>query len=229
MERDETAKGRWRGMRSLWVMGRRPRGARRVEDEIERMSDDDVLGMYAMRVGRRAVFLDRDGTLIVDHGYLRDPGEVLLLTGVAEALYDLKRFGFSLVLVSNQSGIGRGIITEEQANQVHRRLISCLNACGITLDGAYYCPHSPWQGCSCRKPSPGMLIKAATELTLDLARSFMIGDRPTDVEAGRRAGCRSILLMPQAPPGTSPGGDDCHAQGWSEVIGLILNGQEDGR
>jgi len=145
-----------------------------------------------------AVFFDRDGTLIRDAGYPRDPSEVELLPGVVAALQSLRRGGFKLVVVSNQSGIGRGIVTVEEASRVDERFHALLSQGGIRLDEAYYCPHDPSAGCDCRKPAPGMLRRAATELEIDLSQSWMIGDKPTDIEAGQRAGCRTLLVTPAA-------------------------------
>lgn len=142
----------------------------------------------------RAVFLDRDGTLIEDLDYAREPERVRLLAGVAQALSQLRASGFQLVVVSNQSGIGRGIISEREARAVHERFVALLTDEGIELDAVKYCPHAPEEGCACRKPAPGMLTDAASELGLDLRESFMVGDKDSDVEAGRRAGCRSILF-----------------------------------
>ena len=152
-----------------------------------------------------AVFLDRDGTLIEDVGYPRDPGRVRLLVGVPGGLRRLAEAGFRLVVASNQSGIGRGIVSEDEASAVHERFTALLGDQGITLDGAKYCPHGPEEGCECRKPEPGLLLSAAGEIGLDLESSFMIGDKHSDVEAGRRAGCRTVLL---GPPGADAGGAD---------------------
>lgn len=143
---------------------------------------------------RRAIFLDRDGTLIQDVGYISKPSDIELLPGVIDALRCLHKEGFLLVLISNQSGVGRGLFTGEMLTRVHEKLIDCLKHQRIYLDGAYYCPHAPWEKCKCRKPLPGMLINAAQDLALDLTRSYMIGDKLSDIESGRRAGCQSILL-----------------------------------
>lgn len=141
-----------------------------------------------------AVFLDRDGTIIVDSGYLRDPNEVSLVAGAARGLRALHEAGIPLVVVSNQSGLGRGLISEAEAAMVHDRFVELLDEIGIGLAGVYYCPHDPLDRCSCRKPSTGMFLKARDDLGLDLANTVMIGDRATDVEAGRAAGCRTVLL-----------------------------------
>lgn len=154
--------------------------------------------------GRRAVFLDRDGTLVRDVGYLRNPADIELLPGVIQALTLLRDRDIALVLVSNQSGIGRGLLTGDDLARVHERLTHSLAQHGVRLDGVYYCPHAPWDQCECRKPLPGLLYLAAQELGLDLARSFTVGDKLSDVAAGHRVGCRTVLLgnVPK-PIGTS--------------------------
>jgi D-glycero-D-manno-heptose 1,7-bisphosphate phosphatase len=144
--------------------------------------------------GERAVFLDRDGTLIDDVGYICDPEDVRLVPGAADALRALRDAGFRLVVVSNQSGLARGLITEEQADAVHERFVQELERTGAQIDAAYYCPHAPQDGCDCRKPLPGLLVDAAQELGLDLEHSFMVGNSDVDVAAGEAAGARAILL-----------------------------------
>lgn len=174
---------------------------------------------------RRAVFLDRDGTIIDDAGYLRDPGRVRLLPGAPEALNRLRNRGYRLVVVSNQSGVGRGLLTREDLENVHRRMAQELAGHGVALDGAYYCPHAPWEGCGCRKPSPGLLIKAAEEMGLDMHRSFMVGDKLSDISAGRRAGCRAVLLSLTPGPSLDLGENcaDCVAFSWQEAMQHILS------
>ena len=141
----------------------------------------------------RALFLDRDGTLIVDVGYPRDPAQVELLPGAVASLRDLER-DWALVIVSNQSGIGRGLISPAQAEAVDARVRELFAAAGISFAGVYYCPHAPDAGCACRKPRPGMLEQAAREHDLDLAASVIVGDKPSDVEAGRAVGARGVLF-----------------------------------
>lgn len=137
----------------------------------------------------RAVFLDRDGLLIEDRGYISSPEEVVLVAGVSGALARLRTQAWRLVVVSNQSGVGRGWITHQQHIAVHQRFEALLAKEGIHLDGAFYCLHSPGDACSCRKPQPGLLLRAADSLGVDLCRSCMVGDRESDVEAGLAAGC----------------------------------------
>lgn len=167
----------------------------------------------------RAVFLDRDGTLIEDLGYPREPDRVRLLAGVAEALAQLQGAGFQLVVVGNQSGIGRGIISQEEACGVHERFETLLAGEGISLQAVKYCPHAPWDDCDCRKPSPMLLLAAADELGLELTASFMVGDKPSDVEAGRRAGCSTILL---ARGGAVCDHADHVARDWADALDFIL-------
>ena len=150
----------------------------------------------------RAVFLDRDGTLIVDRDYLRDPEKIELLPGVLEGLLGLKASGFKLIVVTNQSGVARGYFTETEVRRVNLRLASILQEFGAEPDAIYYCPAHPEavreryrNDLDCRKPAPGMLLRASAEQQLDLGRSFIIGDKLSDVEAGHRAGCISLLLL----------------------------------
>ena len=150
---------------------------------------------------RLAVFLDRDGTLIRERGYLKDPARVELEQGAAEAVARLNRIGYAVVLVTNQSGVARGYYTEEDVAAVHERIECLLAAEGARLDGVYYCPHYPEgvvqeyrQACSCRKPAGGMLLQASKELGIRLEGSYMIGDKLTDAEAARRAGLTGILV-----------------------------------
>ena len=142
----------------------------------------------------KAVFLDRDGTVVVDRGYLADPAGLELLPGVPEALVALRKAGFKLVLVTNQSGIGRGHFSRAAVDQQHRRLAQLLAPHGIGFDGVFVCPHRPDEGCTCRKPSPEMLRAAAADLGLELKASFMVGDKGSDVVAGRAAGCRTVRV-----------------------------------
>lgn len=146
----------------------------------------------------RGVFFDRDGTLIVDYGYLSSPEQVEFVPGAIDVLRALQNRNFLLVVVSNQSGVGRGLITQEQAAAVEERFRALLNENGIGLAGAYYCPHAPDAACECRKPEPGLLRRAAQDLHIDLAQSYMVGDKVSDYEAGEAAGCRAVLIAKQA-------------------------------
>lgn len=149
----------------------------------------------------KTVFLDKDGTLIVDVPYNTDPKRIVLERGAATALQLLKRAGFLLVVISNQGGIAKGLIQEHELALVEIRLNELLAEAEVRLDGFFYCPHDPEgkiapyaTNCYCRKPHPGLLLQAARILNIDLETSWMIGDILNDIEAGHRAGCRSILI-----------------------------------
>jgi D-glycero-D-manno-heptose 1,7-bisphosphate phosphatase len=162
---------------------------------------------------RPAVFLDRDGTVIAHVHYLSDPADVRLLPGAAEALAKLRAAGFACVLITNQSGIGRGMYTEEQLRQVHDEMTRQLAIFGVSLDGIYFCPEAPvGEGDDPtvidhpdRKPGPGMLVGAARELGLDLSASWMIGDMISDVLAGVNAGCLGSVLVRTGKVPPAPG------------------------
>ena len=147
---------------------------------------------------RPAVGLDRDGTIIEDRHYLRDPGQVRLLTGAADAIRQLNLARVAAVVVTNQSGIARGLLTEAEYQATARRLDDLLAQAGARLDGAYHCPHLPEISgpCACRKPAPLLYRRAATVLDLDLARSWWVGDRLRDVEPAMVFGGRGILIGP---------------------------------
>lgn len=146
---------------------------------------------------RPAVFLDRDGTLIEDRHYLSEPSDVRLMDGAAQALERLQKAGYLIVLVTNQSGIGRGYFTEEDYRAVHEELCRRLADQGVRLDGAYHCPDAPDaepEGGTCRKPSPVLYRRAERELGLDLRRSWFVGDKVSDVEAAALLGGRGVLV-----------------------------------
>ena len=161
---------------------------------------------------RRAVFLDRDGTIIVDRGYLADPDGVALLPGAVTALRTLRARGYALVVVSNQSGIARGLIRPDEHARVAARVVELLASEGVPLDAAYYCPHGPDDGCACRKPAPGMLRQAAEAHCIDLTASLMVGDKASDLEAGRAAGCKTAFL------GTADVSADFRGADWTELL-----------
>ena len=150
----------------------------------------------------QAVFLDRDGTIIVDKNYMADPAEIELLPGAVRGLRRLQEAGFLLIIVTNQSGIARGYFTEQALHEVHRRLLEILEGEGIQIAGIYYCPHGPEDDCFCRKPKPGLLLDAAAEHGVDLYKSAMVGDSLRDTQAGMAAGCGLNILLrdASAPP-----------------------------
>lgn len=149
----------------------------------------------------KAIFLDRDNTLIEDPGYISSPDQVKLLDGVGEALIELKAMGYRLIVVTNQSAVARGIVTEKVLSEIHKRLKELLVEKGVYLDGIYYCPYHPdgaiakyRKESDLRKPNPGMLLAAADEMDIDLSQSWMIGNNGSDIEAGLRAGCKTVLV-----------------------------------
>lgn len=188
---------------------------------------------------RRAVFLDKDGTLIEDVPYNVDPALIRLMPGVGEALRTLQEAGFTLVVVTNQSGVARGLFPESALGGVEARLRELLAEDGVTLAGFYACPHHPEgtvagyaQDCDCRKPGPGLLRRAAGELDLDLDASWMVGDILNDVEAGRRAGCRAVLLDNGGETEWVPGPyrvPHHTVRSWPEVAAAILTATREGR
>jgi D-glycero-D-manno-heptose 1,7-bisphosphate phosphatase len=179
----------------------------------------------------KAIFLDRDDTLIEDTGYINSPEQVKLLDGVAEALIELKGLGYKLVVVTNQSAIARGIVTEKVLGAIHNRLKQQLAEKNAFLDGIYYCPYHPdgvvakyRKESDCRKPNPGMLLKAAEEMDIDLGQSWCIGNSISDVEAGLRAGCKTILIdLPSHQLQLEPGQPrpDYKAVNIKEVVNII--------
>lgn len=152
---------------------------------------------------RPAIFLDRDGTIIKEKlPVIRSPRQVQILAGVPGALRKLKHAGYRLIVVTNQSGIARGLYRIKELEAVHRYIKQLLKKQGVILDKIYYCPHHSEgrisryrRNCSCRKPKPGMLRQAAKELKIRLDKSFVIGDSPRDLEAGKQVKCRTILVL----------------------------------
>jgi len=170
---------------------------------------------------KRAVFLDRDGTLIQDRGYIAEFSEVGFFPFAAAAVRALNRAGYLVIVASNQSAVARGLCTEEQVLRLHRRLQEHFRVLGADIAAFYHCPFLPGPGgkvsaycreSPLRKPEPGMLLQAARDHDLDLGRCFMVGDKADDIEAGRRAGCRTVLVRTgygkesesRLPPGGKP-------------------------
>ena len=158
-----------------------------------------------------AIFLDRDGTINVDHGYVHEIDEFEFIDGVIDAMRELKNMGYALIIVTNQSGIARGKFTEAQFETLTEWMDWSLADRGVDLDGIYYCPHHPDAGypeerkeykikCTCRKPAPGMLLQAAKDWNIDMGQSYMIGDRSSDVQAGENAGCKASIQIEMNKP-----------------------------
>jgi histidinol-phosphate phosphatase family protein len=162
--------------------------------EVLERACERALARHRGRVPRAAAFLDRDGTLVVEREYLDDPAGIELLPGVAGALQNLRAAGFALIVVSNQSGVGRGLFPLVRVHEVMARLRVALRERGVELDAIYVCPHRPDEGCSCRKPGTGLLERAADDQQIALASSVMIGDKRIDAAAGQRAGGAGVLL-----------------------------------
>jgi histidinol-phosphate phosphatase family protein len=154
---------------------------------------------------KKAVFLDRDGTIARDVHYCRRPEDFELLPTVPEAIRLLNRNGFKVVVITNQSGIARGYFTEETLSQIHDKMRVELAEHGAWVDAIYYCPHHPDEGCSCRKPGTALFRKAAGEHDIDLQASYVVGDLQMDIDAGRALGATTVLVTtgPQFP-GPSP-------------------------
>jgi D-glycero-D-manno-heptose 1,7-bisphosphate phosphatase len=159
-------------------------------------------------LSRSAVFLDRDDTLIKDKVYLSDPDGIELLPGAAEAVRLINEAGLPAILVTNQSGVARGLFDEERVHEIHLRLMAELAERGARIDAVYFCPHHA-EGtvpeyavkCQCRKPAPGMLLQAARDFGLDLPACFMIGDKPEDVRAIHHVGGKGVLIDMGRPLG----------------------------
>ncbi|HEY7491841.1 MAG TPA: HAD family hydrolase, partial [Candidatus Tectomicrobia bacterium] len=143
---------------------------------------------------RRCAIVDRDGTIIVERHYLSDPRGVALLPGAASGLRQLSRMGLGLVVITNQSAIGRGFFDQRQLDCIHQRLCALLAAEGVFLDGIYFCPHTPAEQCMCRKPRPALLKLAAQELGFDPQASFVIGDKACDIELGQAVHATTLLV-----------------------------------
>lgn len=151
---------------------------------------------------RAGLFLDRDGTINTEVDFLRSPDELRLLPGAARAIREANEARMPVVVMTNQSGVARGFLTEDDLDRVHQRLREALSAEGARVDAIEYCPHHPTAGrppynveCDCRKPATGMLTRAAGRLGIDLKASYVVGDRCVDMEAGQRAGCRTVLVL----------------------------------
>ena len=156
---------------------------------------------------QRAIFLDRDGTIIEDAGYIGEINRIKFLPMVGEAIKLLNESGFKVIITTNQAGIARGYFTEEAVREVNRYIEETLAKQGAFIDRTYYCPHhiegiveEYRKECHWRKPNPGMIEEAAREHSIDLKNSFVIGDKISDIEAGHRAGCKAVLLVGKDSP-----------------------------
>jgi len=147
-----------------------------------------------MNKSRRAVFVDRDGTLIKEKDHLTSKEQVEMLPGVSDAIRQLNQSGFLVLMITNQSVVGRGMITETELIQIHKYLLGLLDKENARLDGIYYCPHHPDDHCHCRKPETGLIEQALCDFKIDLRSSFIIGDHIKDIQVSRKIGCHGILV-----------------------------------
>jgi D-glycero-D-manno-heptose 1,7-bisphosphate phosphatase len=148
-------------------------------------------------MSRKAIFLDRDGVInhkLPEDHYVSSIEQFVFLDGVAEALRLLQQMGYVLVVITNQRGIARDLMTESDLEEVHNYMRSVLAQNGVDLDAVYHCPHEKDERCNCRKPQPGMILQAEQDLGIDLNLSYLVGDSPSDMEAGRKAGVRSVRI-----------------------------------
>ena len=179
----------------------------------------------------KAIFLDRDDTLIEDPGYINHPDQVKLLDGAAEALIELKALGYKLIIVSTQSAVAQGIVTEKVLGEIHNQLKQLLAEKGAFLDRIYYCPYHPDGAVTkyrtesnLRKPNPGMLLAAADEMGIDLSQSWLIGNSNRDIDAGLRAGCKTVLIDHPShykQPELSKSNPDYKAVNMKEVVNIV--------
>jgi D-glycero-D-manno-heptose 1,7-bisphosphate phosphatase len=179
-----------------------------------------------------AIFLDRDGVIIVNReDYVKSWDEVHFVPGAAAAIQRLNSAGWRVVMVTNQSCVGRGIVTDPFVREIHERLVAEIAESGGRIDRVYFCPHHPEAGCDCRKPLPGMLQTAATELGIDLQQSYIIGDSLTDIQAGAAAGVKGVLVRtghgskhePRVADGTAPAMPIAIVDALPEACDYLLN------
>ncbi len=177
---------------------------------------------------KQAVFLDRDGTMAKDVHYCSRPEDFELFTGVPGAIKKLNDHGFKVVVVTNQSGVGRGFFTEDTLRLIHEKMVNNLTHQGAKLDGIYYCPHHPNENCNCRKPKIGLLVRAKRDLEIDFKRSYMVGDMALDIEVGQAVGCKTILITGGDKIGKITVKPDQMTSNLAEAIDWILKTENDG-
>ncbi len=151
---------------------------------------------YNFRIMLPCIFLDRDGVLIeFRRDYVRNWDDVVIYPGAVAAIAQLKTSGYRLVIITNQSAIGRGLVSAVEVGNINQRITAEITKAGGHIDGVYVCPHKPQDECACRKPNPGLILQAARELNIDLRRSILIGDNLTDLQAGAAAGISRLVLV----------------------------------
>jgi D-glycero-D-manno-heptose 1,7-bisphosphate phosphatase len=179
--------------------------------------------MSETRLVRRAAFLDRDGTIAEEMGYVNHVDRLQIFPYAAEAIRQLNQAEIPVIVVTNQSGIARNIFPESLVHEVHKKMVSELAASGAWIDAIYFCPHKSEDVCECRKPNPGMLERAAREHSLDLAASWVVGDRYADLEMAHAAGARGILVM----TGYGRGEYELHRSTWPRQPDLVTENLRD--
>lgn len=171
---------------------------------------------------KKAIFFDRDGTIIYDVGYLNDEKNIKFIPGIFEAFKKFQKRGFLLIMVSNQSGVKRGLITHLQFQKIHEKIISYFEKEDIFIDDSFYCFHHPHENCKCRKPSPKMIFQAKEKYDIDLENSYMIGDKITDIISGKNSGCKTILFNTRNLT-IKEDKPDFSSNNWNEICEYILN------
>jgi D-glycero-D-manno-heptose 1,7-bisphosphate phosphatase len=169
----------------------------------------------------KVVVLDRDGTIVVDRHYLADPDALEFEPGADAGLRKMSEMGFKLVLITNQSGVARGFFSLARVAEIHQRLRQMLQSIGVRLDGVYFCPHGPQEGCDCRKPGLGLMRQASKELGFDMSQAIVIGDKDSDVEFGRRAGALTMLIAKPGSPEASTTGADYVVGNLNEAADIL--------
>lgn len=169
----------------------------------------------------QVVILDRDGTIVIDRNYLGDPAGLEFLSGAVSGLRKLHALGCRLVVITNQSGIGRGLLTQEQVQRVNEGLSRMMQTIGAPLTATYYCPHAPDAGCDCRKPAVGLLLQAANELGVEPAQAIVIGDKASDIQLGQRVGAFTVLVVGDHFESAQTSKPDAIVKNLSEAAQLI--------
>lgn len=170
---------------------------------------------------KRVVVLDRDGTIVVDRHYLADPSQLEFLPGAAEGLRQMWRNGHRLIVITNQSGIGRGLFSLESLHRVNDRLQEMVRQAGAEIAGIYWCPHRPDEQCECRKPKTLLLLQAAADFGFDPRECVVIGDKDSDVGLGQQVGARTVLIAPPHPDGDRPSSADLIAADLLQAAGYV--------
>ncbi len=175
-------------------------------------------------MANRAIFLDRDGTMAIDVSYCSRPEDFELFPNTARAIKLLNEHDYKVIVITNQSGVARGYFTEDTLGRIHQKMLKKLAEEGARIDGIYYCPHHPSDNCECRKPKPKMVMQAVSEHDIDLKQSFMVGDKPLDIQLGKNVGCRTVLIPANTgETEVAPGSPDYTASDLLQAALWIIN------